>query len=76
MIERGITARRDGDTYIVSDNVTLMYGQGDTPEEARADYETSVRELIEILRKSGNALDAPYMIAVETFARGQGIDIG
>jgi hypothetical protein len=64
-----IFVQRCGNIYLVSDDVTLMYGFGDTIEEARADYEESVRELITILEHSPNPLDKPTLIAVRCHAK-------
>jgi hypothetical protein len=47
-----------GDLYIVSDNVFLVYGQGETIHIAMADYATSLLEYYEILQKHGKANDA------------------
>ncbi len=68
MTGENITIQHCGDLYLVSDDVTLMYGIGDTPEEARADYKESVKELISILEHSPNPLDKATLIAVRCHA--------
>jgi hypothetical protein len=41
--------RDDDGTYIVSDDVTVVYGVGDTPQAALGDYAVSMSEYFEIL---------------------------
>jgi len=49
---------RDGDHYLVSDEVVNMYGIGETVEEAMADYRSMLVEYYESLLEDADRLSA------------------
>lgn len=45
--------RDENGCYLVSDNVSVVYGVGDTPVEAQQDYIVSLKEYLQLLAARG-----------------------
>ena len=51
-----ILIERDEDGYIASDDISVVYGCGETPEEAERDYAQSFAEYLQILASKTEGL--------------------